>query len=375
MYKQEKGAPTGHPVSSAIQNVIMSTYELEVYKEFIQAGKISTYYRWVDDTLCRIKAGAEVDILDKLNKFDPSGKLQFTRESPEVDQEGWSYLNFLDFTVKWTTDSVRGENFKTMVYRKKTAARTMKPFKDYGPKAWKVGTLVWFLRRACSHSSSFKLITKEMEFVGDQFQKAGYPKTLVEEKIRTTMDVMLGYNQKNEEEEEPLSNHWLVLFLPWSDEKADNHIRKIRGMLPRTKCRISIAYQTNKFRNLLPRFTPKGIQPLADPCAGAIKKEDRKFLQSDLVYKYSCQCGKVYIGETMRRLGVRAAEHGKKSSPMCNHISECGSVFDINNFSIVATGLRGAMARKKYETIYIQFFMKRKMVMNICEVSRQLTVF
>ena len=100
---------------------------------------------------------------------------------------------------------------------------------------------------------------------------------------------------------------------------------------------------------------------------------------NNCIYKYNCTCGQVYIGETKRRLDIRVDEHGrnteKSRSPMMNHIIECGSTFDRGRFSVVARGLKGALSRKKYETMIIKHYKKFKSCMNICETSRSLSIF
>ena len=144
-------------------------------------------------------------------------------------------------------------------------------------------------------------------------------------------------------------------------------VEKVRFLLPRTVARVSIAYQTQKFRSLLPRFQP-GEEDQDS-------KSQRTRLQSDLVYKYQCSCNKIYIGETKRRLAIRIEEHGQEKSPMQKHMKECGATFDPGRFKIVTRGLKGMTSRKKYETMYIQFFTKMNKCMNICEVSRKLSVF
>ena len=131
---------------------------------------------------------------------------------------------------------------------------------------------------------------------------------------------------------------------------------------------MSIAYNTVKFRSLLPKFRPKNTVQRRNPLE-----------TNNCVYKYSCGCGLVYIGETLRRLDIRTAEHSrntqKSRSPMMSHIQECGSKFSALNFSVVAAGLKGISARKKYETIFIEHFSKFRKCMNICEKSKSLSVF
>ena len=72
---------------------------------------------------------------------------------------------------------------------------------------------------------------------------------------------------------------------------------------------------------------------------------------------------------------MRIEEHGMKSKPMQKHIEECKAVWEPDKFKIVARGLKGATARKKYETMYIKFFMKLGKCLNICEISRDLCIF
>jgi len=247
----------------------------------------------------------------------------------------------------------------------------MKPFSDYGPKSWKVGTLVWFLRRAVSHSSNHILMHQEFEYLRTKFAEAGYPHKLISVKIQQTVDVMLGYSKKStlQDEEKVVSPKWIVLHLPWCGEDADKQVSKIRRLLPIEVCRISVAYTTNKFRQLLPVFRP---QPDQSSDATPI---NRKLLQNNLVYKYNCGCGMKYIGETLRRLAIRAGEHSKSNSPMSEHLAECGEVFDENNFTIMARNLKGMTARKKYETMMIKWYSKQGILMNICEISRNPTLF
>ena len=367
-YRQSGGAPTGHPISSVIQNVILSTYELEIFEQYKQCGKLKLYHRWVDDILCRLPSDLHATVLTQLNEFDPDGKLQFTCELATQEDSKFR-LPFLDFETEWTTDKVGKQiSFKTSVYRKATACRSMKPFQDFGPSAWRTANLVWFLRRAVSHSSSQLIMHEEFEFLRQQFRLAGYPDALISKKIQQTVEVMLGYSTTEPKtDDDDVSDRWIVLHLPWCGEPADRQLSKLRRLLPRSVCRITIAYTTTKFRNLLPSFRPK--QP---------ENADKKahiFIQSNLVYRYNCACGKSYIGETKRRLATRAKEHGQDSSPMSNHLAKCGQAFDKSRFEVIARNLKGSNARKKYETLMIKDLYRRGLAMNICETSRCLKVF
>ena len=64
------------------------------------------------------------------------------------------------------------------------------------------------------------------------------------------------------------------------------------------------SYTSTRLRDLLPRYS------------SCTPPESRTLLSSDVVYKYTCSCGQVYIGETKRRLAVRISEHSKPETPL-----------------------------------------------------------
>ena len=90
-------------------------------------------------------------------------------------------------------------------------------------------------------------------------------------------------------------------------------------------------------------------------------------LASNVVYKYTCQCDTdtVYIGETERHIGVRAAEHldisAEKPSAVAKHIMDCESCFSANeqgNLSftdfVILKKCKSAYDTKIKEAILIQ---------------------
>ena len=213
---------------------------------------------------------------------------------------------------------------------------------------------------------------EEIQRITKQFSKVGYPTKLIHNKINNTLGRLLHKANPvhypnpdaNRKDPEELPPKWTVLFLPWSGVPAGAIVNKIRKMLPREHSRISIAYTTNKLRDLLPRFS--SCSPPANRALSA----------SDVVYKYSCPCGQVYIGETKRRLAVRISEHAKPKTPLMEHVTSCPGVeFRDRNFTIVARGLRGRESRKRYESIWIRYYDRRGLAFNVCESSRDLQIF
>ena len=116
----------------------------------------------------------------------------------------------------------------------------------------------------------------------------------------------------------------------------------------------------------------------------------------DLVYKYTCHCDQVYIGETKRRLAVRVKEHcHDKKSSIYAHVMNCyfsrnaepresteileyvtgTPPVDPTRFTIVARGLRGHDSRKRYESLYIKYYDRRALTVNTQKSSRPLALY
>ena len=74
-----------------------------------------------------------------------------------------------------------------------------------------------------------------------------------------------------------------------------------------------------------------------------------------------------------KRVGVRGKEHAREGSKIRQHTDECekSGDFSLLNFSILARGLRGHEARKKYETFYIQWHVRSRVGAGPGATSRQ----
>jgi len=369
-YKMKSGGPTGHAVISCGQNIVMSAFEKLIVQQMLDEKTLSFYDRWVDDTFTRHKITDRDLISQKFHSFNKN--IEFTVETAKLENRSGKNLKFipvLDIGVVWDPES--GSGF-TEVYRKPTTSEIVMPWNDFGPTDWKTGTLIGFIKRAYTHSSDFMIMHHEITRIKSQFRKVGYPLWLIQDKINKTLAKILyksnpaHYPNPEAHRADPteLPTKWSVLYLPWAGRPASAIVNKIRKTLPRGFSRISIAYTTSKLRNLLPRYST---------CS---PPENRALSSSDVVYKYTCECGRVYIGETMRRLAVRISEHAKPKTPMMQHISNCeGAKFDYKNFSLVSRGLRGRESRKRYESIWIRYYDRNSLAFNLCESSRELKIF
>ena len=320
IFKMKAGAPTGHAISSCGQNIVMSALEKSKIQSLLDTGKLRFYDRWVDDTFMRNHIADRDHIAQVLHSFNP--RLEFTVETATNIEENGRALKFipvLDIGVVW--DPVGSWGY-TRVYRKPTTSEIVMPWDDFGPTDWKTGTLIGFIRRAYTHSSDHMVMHEELQRITRQFRNVGYPAWLIHDKINNTLGRLLhkanpDHYPNPDFRKDPLElpPKWSVLFLPWSGVAAGKIVNKIRKSLPREKSRVSIAYTTTRLRDLLPRYS------------SCTPPENKILFSSDVVYKYTCSCGQVYIGETKRRLAVRINEHSKPKTPLMQHIKGCKGLF------------------------------------------------
>ena len=283
----------------------------------------------------------------------------------------------------------------SLQYRKPTACKFALPFEEFSPDEWKHNRLRFFLRRGITHTSDQKLMHQEFELIEKMFKKSGWPTNKIKNAIRNTVDrfynIKFSMKNKNDEPENPEKDDLnktvhendlptedekprVPLFLPWCGTAAHRHVIRLRQTIPRDYCKVTIAYRSQKFHSLLLRYTS---------CTDDL---ETKYLASDLVYKYECDCGQLYIGETLRRLSIRIKEHQKdKDSAIFRHVQSCKwlncfglpKTVEKDKFTIVKRGLRHKEARKRFETFFIKFYNKKSTTstMNGNDASRELAIY
>ena len=72
--------------------------------------------------------------------------------------------------------------------------------------------------------------------------------------------------------------------------------------------------------------------------------------QTGCCYVFTCNCGEQYVGETTRRLRIRIAEHGRKSSQsgIAKHIWSCSHYLHDKMEYIDASNLSECKGRKNF---------------------------
>ena len=154
----------------------MGYHEKKWLQEF-DKGKVFMYKRYVDDIFCmfRNENNAE-NFFEFLNCWHKN--IKFT-----IEKESNKFLSFLDILIK-----NEGNHFSTSVYRKKTSIRLFTQFHTFTPMSYKIGLIKCLIHRAFKISSSYIIFHNELEKIKILLQKNMYPKSVIDNQIKTFLD-------------------------------------------------------------------------------------------------------------------------------------------------------------------------------------------
>lgn len=359
IYKQTNGVAMGSPLGPVIANIFMVYLEEKMVREL--ATKMSSWYRYVDDTFTFIKEGEIEAVQETLNRFHTD--INFTYE-----EEKDGKISFLDVLISRKLDG----SFDTEVFRKKTDSSIYINWDAFACRSWKIGTLKGLFRRAflvCSTEKSLEGEIKHLKYVFTTIN--GYPSrvvsdTLHEVKVKlTTIDKSQPASeddQSNPEENDGEDLCTPYICLPYKGSSGDKVIKKFKNTL------------SNALPNRIkPRFVYKGTKIGS---FFSVKDKIDKSHRSDLVYGYtqkeSSELG--YVGETNVRIGRRTQEHAKwdtNSSIYKNSVKKNILVTD-DDFKVLESGFPKPFDRKIAEALYIKDF---KPILNGQKFSYKLKLF
>ena len=137
------------------------------------ADKMSSWFRYVDDTFTIIKDGEIESVQKALNEFHKD--INFTFET-ETEKK----IPFLDVMISRKEDGT----FDTEVYRKKTDTNIYINWEAFATRSWKIGTLKGLFRRAFLICSTEQSRRREINFLKHVFTKInGYPSRVVNDTL------------------------------------------------------------------------------------------------------------------------------------------------------------------------------------------------
>ncbi|XP_065645218.1 uncharacterized protein LOC136075711 [Hydra vulgaris] len=243
-----------------------------------------------------------------INDFYPSitadPAIKYTSEKENNKKK----LNFLDITVTNTNNSYY--NFK--IHRKSAITNIqIKPTSNVNPKIV-MGVFKGFLSRAVKICSK-KYLDDEIQFLINMFAENGHDRLKLETTAKNYIQKRINLSKINYNKTETFK---YTVKLPWLPRIGP----KLRKELKPYNVRI-IFTTPPTLKNILCNNKSKLI-PNSNPG----------------VYKLTCSCGSIYIGETKKKILTRCIEHQKNylkgkwdASGATEHGRECNGMFDWSN--------------------------------------------
>ena len=221
-----------------------------------------------------IAKGKEDSFLDHINAVRPSIKFTMERE-----QDG--KLPFLDCSLQ--RDGTR--HIISKVYRKKTHTDRYLQYHSHHPVHVRRGVVKSLFDRAARVTSKPEDLHTEEEHLRNVFSMNGYPRDFVEKSILQAQNRNVGEQDQDRE--------GMFVSIPYVSGLSED----IRRICRRYNIRVVFK----------PGYTIRN-------CLSRVKTRLSDGMQSKVVYSVPCSCGQYYVGETVRILETRIAEHKEACS-------------------------------------------------------------
>jgi hypothetical protein len=285
--------------------------------------------RYVDDTITVIHKDSVERALANLNSFNKN--IKFTYEL-ETDNK----IAFLDVMLM----RQQGE-IETTVYRKPTSNDIYIHWQSVAPKSWCFSTLKSLILRAYKVCSSGIHRELEIEHLRKAFMNVnGYPAWAITKMIKAV-------DEGTRAPEGETTTRPAMLSVPYKGKEGEKLIHSLN------KCLTSVTTD-DKSMQVVYKGTKLGSQ---------FKTKDKTKVEHihNIVYKVQCpadNCGATYVGETGRRLAVRAMEHGHRDgrSYVSGHSRICGhQPVSLGDFRVLTNNIRGSLHKRRIvEALYIR---------------------
>jgi len=241
-------------------------------------------------------------------------------------------INFIGLTI--THNFINGvHNYLTSVYRKPTFTGLFTNFNSFTPLLYRLSVFKCLIYRAFRLCSNWNLFHDEITYIKSLLLRNAYPSWILDRIIKRSVDnflnarVQFGPNKER-----------LYIGLPFLGKSTDNLRRAIKQISNQFMPHKDVIVYYKPGRRISNFFRLKDATPVD--------------LRSHVVYEYTCAiCHYSYIGQTMRHLRHRVAEHSGVShltgklmknqvhSSIRDHCGQCnGSSCTSHNFKILTRG-------------------------------------
>lgn len=301
----------------------------------------------MDDILQSIASDQVTTKLHEINSLHPN--LKFTIET---EQEG--KLPFLDLCLLHT-----GSCLQSTWYTKPTDTGLIMNYHASAPRKYKRSVVQGFVHRIYRACSEWKLFDESMARAKQTLERNQYPPEFYDPIISATISKLVSPEEPTPKESSPPSNSTEQDSLPqlrlqYRGRVTDNVVRRLHRC---SSIQISTVITLRKLKTALPSLKPSIPKPL----------------QSRLVYEIVCPgCNSSYVGQTVRHLKARHAEHRNPATPVGSHFIQCIEQRPtMDDVKVLNRTSRGLVYLLTLEALYIN---ERKPILNTKDEYRSRTL-
>ena len=298
-YRQIGGLAMGSKLSGALSNLFIHLMEETVVSKLIKNKTIIHWQRFADDVLCICEKDSVDLILNKINAWDKN--LNFKVEKLQNNE-----IKFLDSRI-----FLENKLLKFRKFFKRDENTVITNFsQSVSPYKYKVNNIFTQLHRTRDCSSDEEQFSIALNELRTIFANNSYPSRLVESKI-----AIFFINDKKPPRLEKINSFCLDYNSHMVDIIAKKLVKKMKNFAPDFS--INTCYRSIKISNIYSyTFKPK-IELMET---------------ANCIYHFQCECASNYIGQSKRRLRVRAGEHQQKcrKTSIYGHIISCKRYICLN---------------------------------------------
>ena len=352
MYKQVDGVVMGNPLGPVIANIFMVELENSIVPAM--SDILTTWYRYVDDTIAFVKEDQINNIISTLNNYHRD--IKFTHETEENGA-----ISFLDVHMQRTSNN----KLRLKVYRKATCYNIYIHWNSFAPTNWKLGTLEGMIRRAYLICSEEEDLKSELSFIAHTFNTInGYPWEVIQ-KCQDKVKEKFSSTATNGTEEVPTENKdddekaQPFVIMPYAGRGGEKVMSKITKKIPEN-VRPKIVYTGTKLSSFF-----------------SVKDKVKTEHLSNLVYYYQNRRDEDsdYTGETKGRYGKRIGEHqgrDKASAIVVDFQAKGLPPPSPSEFTILGRNYTNRLKRRIAESLFIK---EKKPSLNVQVDAYKLKLF